>query len=44
MTRTIPQVKKLASIDALRAHLDELGVAIPTVDEPAASKWLASVP
>ena len=34
MTRTIPQVKKFASIDALRAHLDELGVSIPTVDEP----------
>ena len=34
MTRTIPQVKKFASIDALRAHLDGLGVAIPTVDEP----------
>jgi 2,4-dienoyl-CoA reductase-like NADH-dependent reductase (Old Yellow Enzyme family) len=34
VTRTIPQVKKVASIDALRAHLDELGEAIPTVDEP----------
>lgn len=34
MTRTIPQVKKLATLESLRAHLDALGLAIPTVDEP----------
>ncbi len=35
MTRAAyPQVKKLATIDQLRARLDELGVELPTVDEP----------
>ena len=34
MTRTIPQVKKFTTLAALRAHLVELGVSIPTVDKP----------
>ena len=29
----ITQVKRLSTIDALRAHLDELGVTIPLADE-----------
>lgn len=42
MSRTIPQVKKLSTIEALRRHLDELGIDLPLAEAaPAAGGALA---
>ena len=44
MSRSIPQVKKLTSIVALRARLDELGVDLPLVDEVSADGGILADP